>query len=105
MKAMPWAAAYHAAKGAVRIHTKVAAMEYAGDQIRVNSIHPGAIDTAMLTGCLFGGVPWRARLTASLSAGWERPWTLRRGALFLACDDSDYITGTELVIDGGILAQ
>ena len=77
MKAMPWAASYHAAKGAVRIHTKVAAMEYAQDQIRVNSIHqvrsiqpcsPMPIRRSSL----------RARLTMSLSVGWERRWTSQR---------------------------
>ncbi len=104
MKAMPWAAAYHAAKGAVRIHTKVAAMEYARDQIRVNSIHPGAIDTAMLTDAyseeFLSGTADRVPLGRM-----GTPMDIAKGALFLASDDSAYITGTELAIDGGILAQ
>jgi len=104
MKAMPWAAAYHAAKGAVRIHTKVAAMEYAQDQSRVNSIHPGAIDTAMLTDAyseeFLSGTAGRVPLGRM-----GTPMDIAKGALFLASDDSAYITGTELAIDGGILAQ
>ena len=104
MKAMPWAAAYHAAKGAVRIHTKVAAVEHAADGIRVNSIHPGAIDTRMLSD---------AYSEDFLSSTAERvplgrmgtPRDIALGALYLASDDSAYVTGTELVIDGGILAQ
>lgn len=103
MKAMPWAAAYHAAKGAVRIHTKVAALELAADQIRVNSIHPGAIDTEMLTDAyseeFLSGTADRVPLGRM-----GTPMDIARGALFLASDDSAYITGTELVIDGGILA-
>ena len=104
MKAMPWAAAYHAAKGAVRIHTKVAAMEYAQDQIRVNSIHPGAIDTAMLTNAY--SEEFLAGTVDHVPLGrMGTPMDIAKGALFLASDDSAYITGTELVIDGGILAQ
>lgn len=104
MTAMPWAAAYHASKGAVRIHSKVAAMEYAKDQIRVNSIHPGAIDTLMISDAYsddfltesVGGVPLGRMGT---------PMDIAKGALFLASDDSAYVTGTELVIDGGLLAR
>ncbi len=103
MKAMPWAAAYHASKGAVRIHTKVAAMEYGGDKIRVNSIHPGAIDTVMISDVygeeFLSGVADRVplgRIGTSMD--------IANGALFLASDDSDYITGSELIIDGGIYA-
>lgn len=104
IKAMPWAAAYHAAKGAVRIHTKVAALEYAGLQIRVNSIHPGAIDTAMLTGAY--SEEFLAGTVDHVPLGrMGTPMDIAKGALFLASDDSAYITGTELVIDGGILAQ
>jgi len=104
MTALPWAAAYHASKGAARIHTKVAAMEYANDQIRVNSIHPGAIDTVMITDAYS-----EDRLTQALSTiplgRMGTPMDIANGALFLASDESDYITGTELIIDGGIYAS
>ena len=104
MKAMPWAAAYHAAKGAVRIHTKVAAMEYAKNQIRVNSIHPGAIDTVMLT-CAYSEEFLAGTADRVPLGRMGTPMDIAKGALFLSSDDSAYVTGTELVIDGGILAQ
>ena len=104
MKAMPWAAAYHASKGASRIHTKVAAVEYGKYQIRVNSIHPGAVDTVMIADAyseeFLSGVADRVplgRMGTSMD--------IAKGALFLASDDADYITGTELIIDGGIYAS
>ncbi len=104
IKAMPWAAAYHAAKGAVRIHTKVAAVEYAGDGIRVNSIHPGAIDTRMLSDAY--SEEFLSSTAGRIPLGrMGTPRDIALGALYLASDDSAYVTGTELVIDGGILAQ
>ena len=104
MKAMPWAAAYHAAKGAVRIHTKVAAIEFAGDGIRVNSIHPGAIDTRMLSDAYSD--EFLATTSERVPLGrMGTPLDIALGALYLASDDSAYVTGIELVIDGGILAQ
>lgn len=104
MKAMPWATAYHAAKGAVRIYTKVAAVEYAGDRIRVNSIHPGAIDTEMLSDAYSD--EFLSSTTERIPLGrMGTPTDIALGALYLASDDSAYVTGTELIIDGGILAQ
>jgi cyclopentanol dehydrogenase len=103
MTALPWAAAYHASKGAVRIHTKVAAMEYAKDQIRVNSIHPGAIDTVMIADAYSEDHLTEALGTIPLGRI-GTPMDIANGALFLASDESGYITGTELVIDGGIYA-
>jgi NAD(P)-dependent dehydrogenase (short-subunit alcohol dehydrogenase family) len=104
MKAMPWAAAYHASKGASRIHTKVAAVEYGKYKIRVNSIHPGAVDTVMINDAysedFLSGVADRVPLGRM-----GTPMDIAKGALFLASDDSDYITGTELIIDGGIYAS
>ena len=104
MTAMPWAAAYHASKGAVRIHTKVAAMEYGKDRIRVNSIHPGAIDTVMLSDA-YSEEFLREGIEHIPLGRMGTPMDIANGALFLASDDADYITGTELVIDGGILAH
>ena len=103
MKAMPWAADYHASKGASRIHTKVAAVEYGSDQIRVNSIHPGAIDTVMINEAYSEDFLMQALGRVPLGR-MGTPMDIAKGALFLASDDSDYITGTELIIDGGIYA-
>ena len=101
------AAAYNSSKGAVRIFSKSAAIQHAKDGIRVNTIHPGPIQTPMT------------------QAGWEnaervgdffvqqstpmgrygKPEEVANGALFLASDESSYVTGAELVIDGGYTAQ
>lgn len=95
--------AYHAAKGAVRNMSKNAAMTYATEGIRVNSIHPGFIDTPLtqaqapeLNEVVIGSTPMKR-------AG--KPIEIAHGALYLASDESTYVTGTELVIDGGYLAQ
>ena len=104
MIAQPWAAAYHASKGAVRIHTKEAALEFAKDNIRVNSIHPGAIDTDMIRDAY--GVERVSEYLQLIPLG--RMGTsedIAKGVMFLASDDSSYITGAELTIDGGILIK
>lgn len=97
----PGSTAYHASKGAVRIMTKSAALELAKDYIRVNSIHPGVIETAMSGGKdgehpLKDKIPW---------PGLGNPLDIAYGALYLASDESRYVTGTELIIDGGYTAQ
>ena len=104
MKAMPWAAAYHASKGAVRIYTKVTAMEFAKDKIRVNSVHPGAIDTPMRTETYSDDVLETLDALVPLGTIGE-PDDIAYGVLYLASDESRYVTGIELVIDGGLLAQ
>jgi 3alpha(or 20beta)-hydroxysteroid dehydrogenase len=100
MRGIPGHGAYGASKWAVRGLTKTAALELGHDGIRVNSVHPGAIKTAMLP----DGPGGDARF-AGLPAG--RPGEAEEVAnlvLFLASDESSYITGTEHVIDGGSLA-
>ncbi|MGH7960292.1 MAG: SDR family NAD(P)-dependent oxidoreductase [Candidatus Binatia bacterium] len=95
--------AYQASKGAVRIMTKTAAVQYAKDGIRVNSIHPGPIDTPMTTG--LDRELWQMFLN---SVPLKRPGTsddIANGVLYLASDESAYVTGAELVIDGGYTAQ
>jgi len=108
---VPFCTSYSATKGAVRQFSKSLALEYAqlGYNIRVNSLHPGLIDTSMgrmsvasvkghndKTGAKSSGVPVRR---------FGRVEELAAAALFLASDASSYMTGSELVIDGGLTAQ
>ena len=96
--------AYHASKGAVRIFTKAVAVQYARDNIRVNSVHPGPIETPMLAFGLAsaeGGVS-----PSSVPLGrYGQPEEIAYGVLYLASDESGFVTGSELVIDGGRTAQ
>ena len=97
-------AAYHASKGAVRIFTKAAAIQYAQYNIRVNSVHPGMIDTDMLAASRVGDV-LEQRLSVTPLARIGRPEEIAYGVLYLASDESSFVTGSELVIDGGRTAQ
>lgn len=97
-------AAYHASKGAVRIFTKAAAIQYASDNIRVNSVHPGPVDTAMLSSARSEDAI-RERLAETPLGRIGRPEEVAYGVLYLASDESSFVTGSELVIDGGRTAQ
>ena len=97
-------AAYHASKGAVRIFTKAAAVQYAPNNIRVNSVHPGMIDTDMLAASRVGDV-LEQRLSVTPMRRIGRPEEIAYGVLYLASDESSFVTGSELVIDGGRTAQ
>jgi NAD(P)-dependent dehydrogenase (short-subunit alcohol dehydrogenase family) len=101
--AVPGAHAYHATKGAVRNMTKNAAMTYVGDGIRINSVHPGFIDTPLTQAQAPDINAFVIASTPMKRAG--RPEEVAYGCLFLASDESSYVTGAELVIDGGYLAQ
>jgi NAD(P)-dependent dehydrogenase (short-subunit alcohol dehydrogenase family) len=92
-------AAYTASKGAVRLMSKNAALSYVGDGIRVNSLHPGIIDTPMIAAQDPGITAAVVAATPMKRLG--RPMEIATGALFLASDESSYMTGAELVIDGG----
>jgi len=100
------AAAYGASKGAVRIFTKSTAIQYAAEGIRANSVHPGIIETPMTTPNILLGQEQRdtqiirTPLGRIGSAG-----DVASGVLFLASDESSFMTGSELVIDGGLTAQ
>jgi 3alpha(or 20beta)-hydroxysteroid dehydrogenase len=98
------AAAYQASKGAVRLLSKTAAVEYAGRGVRVNSVHPGVIATPMIQELLDeqGDQQPDIRRTPMRRAG--RAEEIAPAFLFLACDDSSFITGSELVVDGGLTA-
>ena len=103
--------AYHASKGAVRLMSKADAMAYAEDRIRVNSIHPGLIWTPMMEQQL------RDKGAMNLNAArvgigrmhpighMGEPDDIAWGAVYLISDESKFVTGSELVIDGGFTAR
>lgn len=97
--------AYAASKAAVRIFSKVTAAQCAEDNIRCNSVHPGPVDTAMLHNAMPDPEVLRQRLQRVPLRRMGSVEEIVAGVLFLASDDSSYMTGSELVIDGGALAQ
>lgn len=100
---------YHASKGAVRLMTKTDALLYAKDKIRVNSIHPGFIWTPMVENYLksAGSLEEGRKMLAGLHPLGHvgEPDDIAYGILYLASDESKFITGSELVIDGGYTAR
>ena len=100
---------YHASKGAVRLMTKTDALLYAADKIRVNSIHPGFIWTPMVEKHL-GASPDLEAARQAVGAlhplgHMGEPDDVAWGAVYLASDEAKFVTGTELVIDGGYTAR
>ena len=98
------ATSYNTSKGAVRLLTKSTAIQYAPDGIRCNSVHPGPIETMMLDE-VFPDPDYRTQREALIPMG--RFGTIEdvaKGVLFLASDESSFMTGSELVIDGGLTA-
>ena len=96
--------AYNASKGAVRIMTKAAAVQWARDNIRVNSVHPGFMP-AMRTSVGSAKPEWREKVLAAVPMRREgKVEEVAHAVLFLASDEASYITGTEVVVDGGFLA-
>ena len=98
----PGGTAYHSAKGGVRLLTKATAAEFAKRGVRVNSIHPGIVETPMTTNM----APEREALLLDRTPMGRKgtPSEIAYGALFLASDESSFMTGAELVIDGGMTA-
>jgi 3alpha(or 20beta)-hydroxysteroid dehydrogenase len=97
--------AYTATKGAVRLFTKAIAIQHAGENIRCNSIHPGPVDTEMMRD-VFGDPAMREERRNRIPLRRiGRPEDVAYGALYLASDEASFVTGAELVIDGGITAQ
>ena len=100
---------YHASKGAVRLMTKTDALTYAPERIRVNSIHPGFIWTPMVEGYLKAGgdvEAGRPALDALHPLGHiGEPDDIAWGCVYLASDEAKFVTGAELVIDGGYTAR
>jgi NAD(P)-dependent dehydrogenase (short-subunit alcohol dehydrogenase family) len=102
--------AYHASKGAVRLMSKTDALLYAKEKIRVNSVHPGYIWTPLVEDLgknAQGGVDaFRQELASRHPVGSVgEPEDIAYGILYLASDESKFVTGSELVIDGGYTAQ
>ena len=106
LRASAGAAAYGASKGAVRLLTKSTAIQYAGDNIRCNSVHPGVIETDMTLPNLLRDEDARQRSADRVPLGRiGQPEDVAWGVLFLASDESSFMTGSELVIDGGRTAR
>ena len=96
--------AYHAAKGAVRLLTKTTALHWAEVGIRVNSVHPGFIDTPALAGSK-DGEAGKAMIALTPMGYLGEPDDIAAAVAYLASDDAKFITGSELYVDGGYMAR
>ena len=101
----PYSSAYNASKGAVRLLTKSTAIQYAKDGIRANSVHPGVIETEMTREVVNDEAFRQFRLVTNPIPRLGQPEDVAYGVLFLASDEASFMTGSELVIDGGWTAQ
>jgi NAD(P)-dependent dehydrogenase (short-subunit alcohol dehydrogenase family) len=95
-------AAYHGTKGAVRMLTKAAAVQYAPENIRVNSVHPGVIRTPMVEALDEGAIAQITALAPMKRAGTAEE--VGYVVLFLASNEASFVTGAEYVVDGGYTA-
>ena len=103
---VPGCAAYAASKGGVRLLTKVIAMECAKDRIRCNSVHPGMIQTNMQNVAEEDNADNYDATVALVPMGYlGDPVDIANMNLFLACEESRYVTGGEFVVDGGMMAH
>ena len=98
-------AQYQASKGSVRLLTKATAIQYAKDRIRANSVHPGPIVTPMTESGRADANRYRIMVSRIPLGRYGEPQEVAYGVLFLASDESSFVTGSELVIDGGWTAQ
>ncbi len=98
-------ASYTASKGAVRLLTKSTAVQYAREGIRCNSVHPGPIETDMIQDSLNDPAAMAERMQRLPMGRVGKPEEVAYGVIYLASDESSFVTGSELVIDGGTTAQ
>ena len=96
---------YNASKGAVRLLTKSTAVQYAADGIRANSVHPGVIETDMMKEVVRTDEERATRMSLTPIGRFGTAEDVAHGVLFLASDEASYVTGAELVIDGGLTVQ
>tara|TARA_B100000029_G_scaffold484961_1_gene537769 strand:- start:236 stop:988 length:753 start_codon:yes stop_codon:yes gene_type:complete len=96
---------YNASKGAVRLVTKAAAVQHAKSGIRVNSVHPGSMPAMLTSGPRGDAGSQEARLAAIPMGREGRLIEVANAVLFMASDEASYITGTELLVDGGFTAR
>jgi 3(or 17)beta-hydroxysteroid dehydrogenase len=96
---------YQASKGAVRLLTKATAIQYAKEAIRANSVHPGPIVTPMTEAARADPERYQLMLSRIPLGCYGQPEDVAYGVLYLASDESRWVTGSELVIDGGWTAQ
>jgi NAD(P)-dependent dehydrogenase (short-subunit alcohol dehydrogenase family) len=96
---------YNASKGAVRLVTKAAAIQHAKSGIRVNSVHPGSMPPMLTSGARGDGGSQDARMAAIPMGREGQPIEVANAVLFMASDEASYITGTELMVDGGFTAR
>ena len=89
----------------MRLFTKSTAIEHAADNIRCNSVHPGPITTDMIQHVFDDPALWELRMQRLPLKRPGRPEDIAYGVIYLASDESSYVTGTELVIDGGTTAD
>jgi NAD(P)-dependent dehydrogenase (short-subunit alcohol dehydrogenase family) len=96
---------YQSSKGAIRLLTKTTALQYAPDGIRCNSVHPGPVNTDM-TADSRGNPENLGKMVSRIPMGrYGEPVEIANGVLYLASDESGFVTGSELVLDGGWTAQ
>ena len=98
-------AAYSATKGSVRLFTKSTAVQHASEQIRCNSIHPGPIETDMIKDMMESPEMLEKRMQRLPLKRIGKPEDISYGVIYLASDESSFVTGSELVIDGGTTAE
>ena len=100
-----YSASYNATKGAVRLLTKSTAIQYASDNIRANSVHPGTVATEMNAERRADAETFKQSLEKIPLGRVGEALDIAYGVLFLASDESSFMTGSELIIDGGYTAQ
>jgi len=105
LQGAPACAAYVSSKGASRLLTKAAASDFAKFNIRVNSLHPGVVATEMTRDILTTPENIRLALGSTVLDRPAQPHEVAAAVLFLASDESSYMTGSEVVVDGGMTSR